>query len=149
MVSKLSNVSWPKGTFVETVKEWQKTMVLHYRTPRHQLGRSCRIQPRCSNAAHLLGREEPELVLARRADSATDARSEHGGQECQTCRYNPADASSPDSPVPKPKPPAMEVQSEEAPYPEEALRDHSQRCLEVLQGQRDTASHGFGSWARH
>ena len=24
MVSKLSNVSWPKGTFVETVKEWQK-----------------------------------------------------------------------------------------------------------------------------
>ena len=24
MVSKLPNVSWPKGTFVETVKEWQK-----------------------------------------------------------------------------------------------------------------------------
>ena len=24
MVSKLTNVSWPKGTFVETVKEWQK-----------------------------------------------------------------------------------------------------------------------------
>ena len=24
MVSKLANVSWPKGTFVETVKEWQK-----------------------------------------------------------------------------------------------------------------------------
>ena len=24
MVSKLSHVSWPKGTFVETVKEWQK-----------------------------------------------------------------------------------------------------------------------------
>ena len=24
MVSKLSNVSWPKGTFVDTVKEWQK-----------------------------------------------------------------------------------------------------------------------------
>ena len=24
MVSKLSNVSWPKGTFMETVKEWQK-----------------------------------------------------------------------------------------------------------------------------
>ena len=24
MVSKLSNVSWPKGTFVGTVKEWQK-----------------------------------------------------------------------------------------------------------------------------
>ena len=24
MVSKLSNVSWPKRTFVETVKEWQK-----------------------------------------------------------------------------------------------------------------------------
>ena len=24
MVSNLSNVSWPKGTFVETVKEWQK-----------------------------------------------------------------------------------------------------------------------------
>jgi len=22
MVSKLSNVSWPKGTFVDTVKEW-------------------------------------------------------------------------------------------------------------------------------
>ena len=24
MVSKLANVSWPKGTFVEYVKEWQK-----------------------------------------------------------------------------------------------------------------------------
>ena len=24
MVSNLSNVSWPKGTFVEIVKEWQK-----------------------------------------------------------------------------------------------------------------------------
>ena len=24
MVSKLANVSWPKGTFVESVKEWQK-----------------------------------------------------------------------------------------------------------------------------
>ena len=24
MVSKLSNVSWPKGTFVDTIKEWQK-----------------------------------------------------------------------------------------------------------------------------
>ena len=24
MVSKLSNVSWPKGTFVDIVKEWQK-----------------------------------------------------------------------------------------------------------------------------
>ena len=24
MVRKLANVSWPKGTFVETVKEWQK-----------------------------------------------------------------------------------------------------------------------------
>ena len=24
MVSKLTNVSWPKGTFVESVKEWQK-----------------------------------------------------------------------------------------------------------------------------
>ena len=24
MVSKLTNVSWPKGTFMETVKEWQK-----------------------------------------------------------------------------------------------------------------------------
>ena len=24
MVSKLSNVTWPKGTFVDTVKEWQK-----------------------------------------------------------------------------------------------------------------------------
>ena len=24
MVSKLSHVSWPRGTFVETVKEWQK-----------------------------------------------------------------------------------------------------------------------------
>src|SRR4051812_9504266 len=24
MVSKLPNVSWPKGTFVETVKEWQR-----------------------------------------------------------------------------------------------------------------------------
>ena len=24
MVSKLSHVSWPKGTFMETVKEWQK-----------------------------------------------------------------------------------------------------------------------------
>ena len=24
MVSKLTNISWPKGTFVESVKEWQK-----------------------------------------------------------------------------------------------------------------------------
>ena len=24
MVSKLPNVTWPKGTFVETVKEWQQ-----------------------------------------------------------------------------------------------------------------------------
>ena len=24
MVSKLTDVSWPKGTFVESVKEWQK-----------------------------------------------------------------------------------------------------------------------------
>ena len=24
MVSKLSNVTWPTGTFVETIKEWQK-----------------------------------------------------------------------------------------------------------------------------
>ena len=24
MVSKLSNVSWPKDTFVDTVKEWQR-----------------------------------------------------------------------------------------------------------------------------
>ena len=24
MVSKLPNVTWPKGTFVETIKEWQK-----------------------------------------------------------------------------------------------------------------------------
>ena len=24
MVSKMSNVTWPKGTFVETVKEWQQ-----------------------------------------------------------------------------------------------------------------------------
>ena len=24
MVSKLANVSWPMGTFVDTVKEWQK-----------------------------------------------------------------------------------------------------------------------------
>ena len=24
MVSKLTNVSWTEGTFVETVKEWQK-----------------------------------------------------------------------------------------------------------------------------
>ena len=24
MVSKLPNVTWPKGTFMETVKEWQK-----------------------------------------------------------------------------------------------------------------------------
>ena len=24
MVSKMSNVPWPKGTFVETVKRWQK-----------------------------------------------------------------------------------------------------------------------------
>ena len=24
MVSKMPNVTWPKGTFVETVKEWQK-----------------------------------------------------------------------------------------------------------------------------
>ena len=24
MVSKLTNVFWPKGTFAETVKEWQK-----------------------------------------------------------------------------------------------------------------------------
>ena len=24
MVSKMPNVTWPKGTFVETIKEWQK-----------------------------------------------------------------------------------------------------------------------------
>ena len=24
MVSKMPNVTWPKGTFVETVKEWRK-----------------------------------------------------------------------------------------------------------------------------
>ena len=54
-VSKMSNVPWPKGTFI--------IVVLCHRAPRQNLGRGSRIQIRGPNAAYLLAGEGPGLVF--------------------------------------------------------------------------------------
>ena len=60
MVRKLSNIIWPTGTFVETVKGLQKQWF--YITEPHD---SSRIQVRAPNAAYLLARKGPRLVVVR------------------------------------------------------------------------------------
>ena len=148
MVSKLANVSWPKGTFVETVKEWQKQW-FYITEPRgtnwaaaaeFNPGAPMRLSSWVEKSPNWCSPDEL-IALQTRIQSMVDKNVKLVNviQVMLVRRILPCQ---------KPKLPAMEVQSEEAPYPEEALRDYSQRCLEVaLQGQRDTASHGFGPWA--
>ena len=62
MMSKMPNVTWPKGMFVETVGV-AEAVVLYHRAPRCHLGRDFRIQVLSSSAAHLLDGEGPKLVF--------------------------------------------------------------------------------------
>ena len=95
MVSKMPNVTWPKGMFVETVGV-AEVVVLYHRAPRRHLGRGFRIQVRSPNAADLLDGERPKLVFVGRVDCAANAYPKHGGQKHQARQCGLGDASSPD-----------------------------------------------------
>ena len=84
MVGKMPNVTWPEGSFVETVKGWQSGW-FYITEPRDtDWAAAPEIPIRSSDAAHLLAREGPDLGFFGRADWAPNVHPEHDNQEDQT-----------------------------------------------------------------
>ena len=116
MVSKLTRVELPVGTFIDTVKVWQREWF--YITEPHDADWAAAMEFRFGPPmTDIVDQEEPRLGVSRRSGTATKAhlRCEEGWRQANQC--DPSDVQSAPTPLP--------VAGHQRPYHQAPLpRDH-------------------------
>lgn len=148
-MSKMPNVTWPKGTFVETIKEWKK--LWFYITeprdatwaaaPEFKSGAPMRLTSWIEKGQNWSSSNEL-IALQTRIQSMVDKNIKLVNviQVMLVRRILPCQSRAC---------PFMGIRSGGAPDLGKALRNHARRYLEVdLQGQRDAAGDNRGPRAR-
>ena len=115
VVGKMPNVTWPEGSFAETVKGWQSGWFYIIEPRDADWAAAPRIPIRNPDAAHLLGKEGPVLGRIYRADQTHNLPQGHEGQENQACQRDPGHAHSSGPSVPTPDLLSVGVRSGQAP----------------------------------
>ncbi|VAI12130.1 unnamed protein product [Triticum turgidum subsp. durum] len=81
MMSKLQKGAWMEGTFVETIKEWQREWFYITAPLARRPGRGPSVLGRFSEGAHLMDEKGPGLGQPRGGSSVEEEDRVHEGQE--------------------------------------------------------------------